>query len=880
MIDYLVRIIAKWLLSLRYRVRIIGIEKIADKGKEGIVFLPNHPALIDPVILYAHLYGLFAPHGFADKDQVDRFFIRAVVRRWGVRTIPSMAEYGPAARKEIEKVLDESIDGLKKGENLFLWPAGRTYQTCRESLGANSSVERILQNFPDVRIVLVRTTGLWGSRFSWAPGKEPNVATVLRKGFFALLANGIFFTPRRKVTIEFHEPKDLPRTADRKTFNNFLEAFYNENPPPNTYVPYTIWQRTGEKTLPDPAPARFQGNQSLAPPATRQTVISHLTETTSVSDIKETHFLAADLGMDSLARTDLLLWLENEFGFQQADADAMQSVKDVMLAACGKFVYITPKSLKTPPPRWFKKAPQKRLNMPEQNTITEIFLKQAAISPAKPVIADQTSSIKSYRDIIVACLALQPELKKLNGDYLGIMLPASVAADIFYLAALFAGKTPVMVNWTQGPRNIIASLDSIKVEHILTSKLLVERITMQGSDLSEISSRFIFAESIGKNLSTFAKFKAWLTAYINPSSLKKTPVPETAVVLFTSGSETVPKAVPLTHKNLITNIRDVLTVIKIYQNDRLIGLLPPFHSFGLTVTMLMPLCAAVPVVYHPNPTEADTLTKLIDTYKITLLMGTPTFLAGITRVATEQQLTTLRLAVTGAESCPETLYKALKEKCRNAIILEGYGVSECSPIISINDENDPKPFTIGKPLPSIEYMLVEPDSFKTITPPGSGILLVSGSSVFAGYLNYTGKSPFVTINDKLFYITGDLVTIDEKDLMTFKGRLKRFVKLGGEMISLPAIEAVLNSRFTPETEDKPDLAVETADIENPEIVLFTTRDDIDRQSANKIIRDAGLSGLHSIRKVIKLKDIPLLGTGKTNYRKLKQIIYPQGINNR
>jgi len=301
MIDFFVQVIAKWVLALRYRTSVNGTEAIAAKGKEGILFLPNHPALIDPVILYAYLRGQFAPRGFGDKDQVDRFFIRFFARRWGVRTVPSMAKYGPAARAEIERVLDESIEGLKQGENLLLWPAGRVYRSCRESLGANSSVERILQKFPDVRIVLVRTMGLWGSSFGWAGGKEPNVAKVLRKGLFLLLLNGIFFTPRRKVTIELYEPEDLPRDLDRKNFNSFLEAYYNDNLLSNTYVPYSIWEKGGVVTRPEPTIARLEGLGSSVPETIRKIVLKHLTEMTGISELKDSDYLAADLGMDSLA---------------------------------------------------------------------------------------------------------------------------------------------------------------------------------------------------------------------------------------------------------------------------------------------------------------------------------------------------------------------------------------------------------------------------------------------------------------------------------------------------------------------------------------------------------------------------------------------------
>ena len=507
------------------------LEKIAAKGKTGIVFLPNHPALIDPVMLSVILRKRFAPHGFGDEDQVDRFLIRFVAKRWGVRTIPSIATHGPAAKAKIEEVLDESIEGLKHGENLIIWPAGRVYRSNKESLGANSSVERILQKCPDVRIVLVRTKGLWGSAFGWASGHEPRVGTILRKGLLLIFANAILFTPRRKVTIEFHEPQNLPRNADRNTFNRFLENYYNADAQPNTYVPYTIWEKGGVVILPEPTPPQLAADYSSVPATTRQIVLKHLSEVTGISQLKDSDRLAADLGMDSLARTDLLLWLEKEFGFRQADADAMQTVGDVMLAACGKFVYVTTTSLKPVAASLVqgKKWPAGFL-FPQGDTLTEIFLNQAAMHPDTAAIADQTSGVKTYRDIITACLVLKPVIEKLDGDYIGIMLPASVAADIFYLSTLFAGKTPVMVNWTSGARNITASLNSVGVKHILTAQALVNRIAMQGTDLSTIADRFIFAETIGLKISRWDKLKAFIAAHITWRTLHKTKIRETAVV--------------------------------------------------------------------------------------------------------------------------------------------------------------------------------------------------------------------------------------------------------------------------------------------------------------------------------------------------------------
>ena len=727
MIDFLLRTITKWLLSLRYHVSIRGLEAVVAKGKKGILFLPNHPALIDPIILAAYLRSPYAPRALADKDQVDRFLIRWLARRTGVRIIPSMATYGSVARSEIEKALDESIEGLKHGENLLLWPSGRAYRSYLEDLGANSSVERILQRYPDVRLVLIRIRGLWGSSFSWACGREPKVAKALRKGFFSLLASGIFFAPRRSVTIEFYEPLDLPRPrsclpqedagADRNTLNRFLETYYNTDARHNTYVPYTIWEKDGPVTLPEPVHPTLQRTQSSVPSATRQMVLNYLSNLTGISPQGDSDHLARDLGMDSLARTDLIIWLEKEFGFPQPCADAMHTVGDCVLAACGDFVYSGPAALVPISPRWFEDTGKKRLTMPEGTSVPEVFLKQAAQSPSKIIIADQSSGEKSYRDLVIACLLLKAVIENLDCVCVGIMLPASVTADIFYLATLFAGKTPVMVNWTAGPRNVIESLNLANVKHVLTTQALVDKIASQGIDLSGVRDHFVFVEVLARSISRLARFRAWLAGYVSWTSLYNAKVSATAAIIFTSGSETLPKAVPLTHINVLANLRDVLSVVTIRETDRLIGILPPFHSFGLTGTMLLPLCGGIRTVYHPNPMDAGMGGRLIEAYRVTLLIGTPTLLNGIVRASTKEQLSSLRLAVTGAEKCPEKLYSALRQRCSNAVILEGYGVTECSPIISLNDENNPRPLTIGKVLPSLEYLLIEPETGKPLTAP-------------------------------------------------------------------------------------------------------------------------------------------------------------------
>jgi long-chain-fatty-acid--[acyl-carrier-protein] ligase len=306
------------------------------------------------------------------------------------------------------------------------------------------------------------------------------------------------------------------------------------------------------------------------------------------------------------------------------------------------------------------------------------------------------------------------------------------------------------------------------------------------------------------------------------------------------------------------------------ERDITIGLLPPFHSFGLTTTVLLSWCLGLRTVFHPNPNESALLASVVETFKATVLFGTPTFLGGIVRVASDRQLASLRLAVTGAEKCPDAVYQALRRACPNATILEGYGITECSPIVSANRPEKSIPGTIGKPMDSVECVVLGLESHAPVGPGESGMLYVRGASIFSGYLNYSGESPFFEWNGKRWYRTGDLVRQDADGWLTFEGRLKRFVKLGGEMISLPAIEAVLLPHFSSEADEGPPLAVETmGPPDSPEIVLFTVRSTT-RDEVNRLVRDAGLSALYNVRQVIRVDSVPVLGTGKTDYRGLKE----------
>jgi long-chain-fatty-acid--[acyl-carrier-protein] ligase len=871
MIRILVSIL-HFILSLRYRVQLKGLDTIHSNDSRGILFIPNHPALVDPPLVFSSLYSRFKLRPLVDENQVHTSLSRLLMKKIRCVTIPDMTE-GSHGRDGVISAMNEVVSGLQQGDQILFYPSGRIYRSRLESLRGNSGVATIIREVPDVRVVLVRSTGLWGSSFSRASGTKPSLGRDIWKKVWAIVSAGIFFGPKRKVTIELCEATDLPRNGDRQALNSYLEDFYNKKAPGNSSVPYFWWQGSRPKQLSEPVTVVNPGDSNTISEAIHEQVFEKITELSGNTHFTENHTLASDVGMDSLVVAELGVWIEQEFGHRVDDIEALGDVRDVLLAASGQLVSTRSDQDISAPANWKQQKDTTHLLCADEETITGLLLAQASKNPSLPIMADLLGGVKTYRDILTGIFALSPVFKEMEGDTIGLMLPAGVTCTIAYYSLLFAGKTPVMVNWTMGESNLNYCLEKVGVKQVITAKALLTKLGGQGFETENTPFSWLCLEDVGRNLSTGKKIGAKIKSYTSISALKRIKVQETAAILFTSGSEARPKAVPLSHKNFIANVGDVNTILGLRRNDVLVGMLPPFHSLGLTGTVILPMSLGLQVVYHANPTEAATLAKLIEGYGVTVLLGTPTFLNGILRGAEDQQLSSLRLAFTGAEKCPAQIYSTMAKHYPETILCEGYGVTECAPLISVNHPDNSVAESIGKVLDSMEYILVDPENKGTAVAPGDkGILLVRGENVFDGYLHHDGKQPFIQYQDQQWYETGDLVREDKEGVLHFAGRLKRFIKLGGEMISLPAIESVLLSELQFPEQDGIPLAVEaTTDDSSPELVLFMVFD-TDRHHVNQAIRNGGLSPLHNIRKVILVDEIPVLGTGKTDYQSLKKLL--------
>ena len=859
------------LLRLRYRMRAEGLEEQSRRSGAGTLFLANHPTLVDPFLLLTTLAPHFAPILVAGRDHAASLPLRWLAKLLGARALPDPSDLGDRCRPALDAELATLAAQLAAGRNLLLFPGGRLARQRTEDYADNSVVEAILRQAPGARVVVVRLQGLWGSRFSAASGTRPRLGLQLLKSVFYLWVNGLFFMPRREVRLVMEEASDLPLDQGRVVLNRALEAALNREATPRTFVPYRFWRNHAPRTLPEPPRPRVEGNTRSVPTQVRDAVRHHLQAVTGHLDIQDAQTLVGDLGLDALGHRELELWIQRAYGYACGDPASLQTVGDVLLAATGAAVSLRQGELKAVPHAWFHTRTDLPIEMPEGDTITEVFLKQAQRDPRRVVMADQAGGVKTYRDVLTAIMVLKPLFERLEGTHVGLMLPASGGASIIYLALLFAGKTPVLVNWTAGARSMGFGLDLVGVRHVITVSTLVNRLDAQGVDLAAVKDRLLLLDEVGKKISLPTKLAAAFRARFNWASLVAEKAPATAAVLFTSGSESQPKAVPLSHGNILANIRDAALALHFREDERVMGCLPPFHAFGLTTTTILPLLLGLRVVYHPNPTEGRMLARIIEAYHATMLVGTPTFLGGILRMAEDRHLESLRVVVSGAEKCPDSIYATLARRWPGCTVLEGYGITECSPVVSVNREEDPRTGSIGKPLLSVGWCIVDLETGCRVEPGQPGMLLVKGPSIFGGYLNPDVESPFETFEGSSWYRTGDLVRQD-RGVLVFAGRLKRFVKLGGEMVSLPAIEEALSRRFQGDDETEPVLAVEASPEElNPDLILFSVAG-IGRDDANAVIRAAGLSALHNIRAVRHIDQIPTLGTGKTNYRALKELL--------
>jgi acyl-[acyl-carrier-protein]-phospholipid O-acyltransferase/long-chain-fatty-acid--[acyl-carrier-protein] ligase len=472
-------------------------------------------------------------------------------------------------------------------------------------------------------------------------------------------------------------------------------------------------------------------------------------------------------------------------------------------------------------------------------------------------LVDGDDRALTYDEIIRASFALGSALKPgtHSGECVGIMLPTGAAATLAFFALSAFGRVPTMLNFTSGLASLKSALCTAQVKRIVTARRLVEVAGLQDLVAGLSGTEIIYLEDVRKNLSLADKLTA-VAGKLMPRMLAARPDPSRlAVILFTSGTEGEPKGVALSHQNILANVAQVRAHIDIYPGDVMLNPLPVFHCFGLVGGTILPLMAGVKVIAHPTPLQPREIVRRIRRYGATVLLSTDTFINQYARASEAGDLDTLRLAVCGAERLRDETRAFVRRKC-GISLLEGYGVTETSPVISVNQVETNRPGTAGQLLAGMQAR-VEPVPGIS----GAGALFVKGPNVMLGYIKPDAPGKIVPPEDG-WYNTGDVVAIDDEGFIAIRGRLKRFAKIGGETVSLAVVENIAAALWP----ENAHAAVAVPDGRKGEqIVLVTDAKDARRVDLLGWAQNHGVPELSVPRRVLVVETIPALATGKTDY---------------
>jgi len=531
-------------------------------------------------------------------------------------------------------------------------------------------------------------------------------------------------------------------------------------------------------------------------------------------------------------------------------------------------------------------------------------------------VIDSNGQVFSNRKLVVATTLFASKIARMDkSQNIGLMLPASSAAVITNMAVLLKGKTTVNLNYTTSVSSVQKGIENAEIKTVFTSKKFIQKLTSRNIDVEAMlkNVNVVYLEELKTQISKVSFVSVLLATYILPVKVfhfmfgKKVSLNDNAAILFSSGSEGEPKGVMLSHHNFIANIKQISDVLRTREDEVVMGSLPPFHSFGLTVTTLLPLIEGVPVVCHPDPTDVLNISKAISRYKVTLLCATATFLRLYTRNKKVQplMLESLRTVVAGAEKLPETVRSEFKAKF-NVDIYEGYGATETTPVASVNmpdqlDQNNwrvqqgNKSGTVGMPLPGCAFRIVDPISLESLPAGESGLILISGNQVMSGYLKDEAKTKevIVELDGRRWYKTGDKGYLDCDGFLSIVDRYSRFAKVGGEMVSLTAVEEAVCTSLTalninnldkassskansdneiPDTNEAVEiLAVNLPDAKKGERIVLLSNIAIDLKALKDMLISQQVNALMLPSDIYQVNELPKLGSGKSDFAGAKKL---------
>lgn len=480
------------------------------------------------------------------------------------------------------------------------------------------------------------------------------------------------------------------------------------------------------------------------------------------------------------------------------------------------------------------------------------------------IVEDHDRKVLSYDEIIRASFALGGKLKQISAprERLGVLLPTGVGSTVVFWSIHAAGRIPAMLNFTAGALNIKAACTAANVKRILTARKFVEAGKLEAlvDELSHFCE-IVYLEDVREKLSLGDKLGALFKGWFPGAFAAKGKPDDEAVILFTSGSFGTPRGAVLTHRNLIANVEQCYAHVNFDPEWKFFNPLPMFHCFGLTGGMLLPLLTGHKTFLYPSPLHFKEVVQLIGESGSNVMFATDTFAMQYARSAKNNELASIKLMVLGAEKVKQETRDIYMRKF-GVELLEGYGATEASPVISVNLPELNKHGTVGKFLPAMEWRLEE--------VPGIAEgkkLLVSGPNVMKGYLDPSG-SGVIEAPPGGWHDTGDVVDVDQDGYITVVGRVKRFAKIGGETVSLNAVEWYAQQVWPKNNH----AAVSVRDSRKGErIVLFSDKQDAEPGALLEWAHKQGAPEIAVPKKIVPIHEIPVLGTGKTDYVALQKL---------
>ena len=516
-----------------------------------------------------------------------------------------------------------------------------------------------------------------------------------------------------------------------------------------------------------------------------------------------------------------------------------------------------------------------------QRPLPELFLDIARRNWRRFAMTDSSGRELNFgKTLVGAMLFRRLIIQRCRGEeMIGVLLPPTVPTALLNLGISLAGRVPVNLNYTASAEALSGAVESCKLKTIFTSEKLLARFSI------EKRPGMLMIEDVARGLSPGSKILHTVAARLLPRFVlrrwllsRQVKLDGLATVIFSSGSTGIPKGVMLSHRNIVSNIKGIQQAINVDRKDRLLGILPLFHSFGYTTCLWLPMISGFGVAFHTNPLEGRRVGELCRQYGVTILVSTPTFCWAYARQCVKEDFASLRIAIVGAEKMKPELARAFYERF-GIKLFEGYGCTELSPVVAVatsgyygvdQTQVGHKPGTVGRPIPGVAVRVVSPESFEETGPDREGMLLVKGPSVMMGYLGEPERTRQVMWKGE-WYITGDIARVDEDGFITITDRVSRFSKIGGEMVPHLQVEDALHQALG-SVEPRMVVTSVADDQKGEKLIVLHAELGLEVDELLRRLRDSTLPKLWLPRKenFFPVDSLPILGSGKLDLKKVKE----------